>query len=78
MPKAKKKVGSTKKKNKYQLLVSAQARLCKLKKAGKSTGTASKTVTAKKKAYVEHAVKGGKSKTDANKIANKVTSTCKK
>ena len=51
---------------KYQSLVSAVSSFCK----GKGS---KKTVNDRKKAYIDHAVKkGGKTKTEATKIANKV------
>ncbi len=65
---AKRKVAKKKRKTKtkYQLLLAAKASNCKGR-------TSAATLNKKKKAYIDDAVKKGKSKAEATKIANKVT-----
>ena len=55
---------------KYQRLLKAQSGYC----AGKTKKT---TVTKAKKAYVDDAIKKGKTRAEALKIAQKVTGKCK-
>lgn len=56
---------------KYQSLLKAQSSYC----AGRGKKT---SVTKAKTAYIKDAMKKGKSKSEATKIANKITGKCKK